>query len=134
MTSNPDVQGPGREETAHLGHDSPHPRLPAHDRAADRAWIDRLHTVSADRRDLVDDAYLASSEHARGRPGGVVPRLDRVVAGAAVLERLHDMTTKAAGLPSMPRFTYLGTQPYLRGNPVSNRQVVLGDVAAALLV
>ena len=27
-----------------------------------------------------------------GRSGGVVPRLDRVLAGAAVLERLHDMT------------------------------------------
>ena len=97
-----DVQGPCWEVTARIGHDSPHPRLPAHDRAADRAWIDRRHTVSADRRDLVDDAYRASSEHARGRSGGVVPWLDRVVAGAAVLERLHDMTAKAPQLRRCP--------------------------------
>jgi hypothetical protein len=64
----------------------------------------------------VDDAHRASSEHARGRSGGVVPRLDRVVAGAVVLERLHDMTAKAAGSTSMPRFTYLGTRSDLRGD------------------
>jgi hypothetical protein len=40
----------------------------------------------------LDDTHRASSEHARRRSGGVVPRLDRVLAGAAVLERLHDMT------------------------------------------
>ncbi len=39
------------------------------------------------------------------------------VAGAAVLECLHDMTAKAAGIPTMPRFTYLDTRPDLRGDP-----------------
>src|SRR5271163_688778 len=111
-----DVQGPGWEVTAHVGHDSPGPRLPAHNRAADRAWIDCRHTVSADRSDLVDDAHHASSEHARGRSGGIVSGLDRVVAGAAVRERLHDMTAKAAGIASMRRFTYLGTRRDLRGD------------------
>ncbi len=43
--------------------------------------------------------------------------VDRVVAGAAVLERLHDLTGMAAGIPSMPGFTYLGTRPDLRGDP-----------------
>src|ERR1700722_7221169 len=111
-----DVHQPCWEVTAHVEHDSPHPRLPTHDRAADRAWIDRRHTVSADRRDLVDDTHHASSEHARARSGGVVPRLDRVVAGAVVLERVHDMTAKAAGRTSMPSCTYLGTRPDLRGD------------------
>jgi hypothetical protein len=37
--------------------------------------------------------------YARRRPRGVVPRLDRVLVGAAVRERMHDMSAEAAGVP-----------------------------------
>ena len=48
--------------------------------------------------------YQLTIAQSRSR-GGV----DRAVAGAAVLERVHDMTAKAAGILSMPGFTYLGS-------------------------
>jgi hypothetical protein len=48
---------------------------------------------------LVDIPRRAFAAHARHRPGGVVPGLDRVLAGAAVLRRVHDMTAETTQAP-----------------------------------
>jgi len=39
--------------------------------------------------------HRAFAAHARRRPGGVVPWLDRVLAGVAIFGRLHDMSVEA---------------------------------------